>query len=389
LSDIGALEIPTTTEGYAELERFLDSVKVQSLSRWMEYYRLYAEADFYFFFRYVTSYGRIIHTTYRTPIYAHQIAIDRAKATQYHIEQARGLDSSSRRSGKSEQRTSAGGVWFYIHHPDMASTIVSVEKALALRHLRRVKNELEKNRMYPTLWPELFYDDPQRENKENGVTWSLQEGLCLKGRKDPTRSNQTFEAHTFYGGGPIGSTFDLALADDIERRDKVSSPEAIEELDTAFSEMMTLMTPRVVQKPVVLISNTRFAQGGLIQRISDRYKSADPKLVFSVPAEIIEEEHDHARKYVHTPALGPLGGEVTWPFTREFLVSKWEESPDKSEYILQYGGSYRKGATRRSTKSASTGSISTQQTSRANARPTSASTRREVRSIRPLSRAGY
>lgn len=336
-----SIEIPNTVEGYAELERFLDSVKEKSLSRWMEYYRLYAEADFYFFFRRVSSFGSTVHTTYGVPIFDHQVAIDRAKATQYHISKSRGIDLSGRRSGKSEQRTTVAPIWFYLRHPNMAATVVSVEKALAIRHLRRIKQELEKNKMYSTLWPDLFWDDPMRMNKEEGVVWSINEGLCLKGRTD-IRSNQTIEAHAFYGGGPVGSGFDLALVDDAERRDKVSSPEAIEDLDRAFSEMMSLMTPRVVAKPVVLISNTKFAQAGLIQRIRDRYYAADPKLVFEIPAEIIEDAHaEVARKYVHTPELGPLGGEITWPYTRDFLVTKFEEMADKSEYTLQYAGSYR------------------------------------------------
>lgn len=241
----------------------------------------------------------------------------------------------------SELRTSAAPIWFYIHHPNMAATIVSVEKALALRHLRRLKTELESNKMYSVLWPEIFYDDPVEMAKNAGVVWSMSEGLCLKGRTD-NRSNQTFEAHAFYGGGPIGSGFDLALVDDAERRDKVSTPEAIEDLDRSFSEMMSLMTPRVVAKPVVLVQNTRFSEAGLIQRIHDRYKAADPKLVFNVPAEIVEEEHEEARKYVHTDELGPLGGEITWPYTADFLRDKLESSPDRTEYALQYAGSYRR-----------------------------------------------
>lgn len=335
------LEIPNTPEGYAELQRFLDSIKEQSIDKWIDYFRAYAEDDLYFFFRYVTSFGSTIHTTYGVPIFDHQVAIDRAKACQFHIESARGLDASGRRSGKSELRTASAPIWFYIHHPNMASTIVSVEKALALRHLRRIKTELESNKMYSALWPDLFYDDPTEMAKTNGVVWSMSEGLCLKGRTD-NRSNQTFEAHAFFGGGPIGSGFDLALVDDAERRDKVSSPEAIEELDRAFSEMMSLMTPRVVSRPVVLVQNTRFSEAGLIQRISDRYKAADPRLVFNVPAEIVEEEHEGALKYVHTQELGPLGGEVTWPYTPEFLRDKLESSPDRAEYALQYAGSYRR-----------------------------------------------
>lgn len=335
-------EIPTNVEGYARLWDWLESVREESIERWEEYFRFYAEADLYFFFRHVTTLGSQIHSTFGTPIFDHQVAIDRAKAAQYQMEQGRGLDDSSRRSGKSELRTTAAPIWLYIHNPNIAIGIFSVEKALGIRHLRRIKGEIEKNPMYNALWPSLFHADPVEMAKNAGVVWSIHEGLCLPGRT-MIRSNQTFEVNALYGGGPVGSGYDAEFLDDIERRDKVSTPEAIEDLDRAFSEAMSLLTPMVVRRPIVMVSNTRFAEMGLIQRIKDRYQASDPKLVFSVPAEIVEDEQEHARKYVHTQELGPLEGECTWPYTPDFLRGKYEEMADKSEYALQYGLTYRKG----------------------------------------------
>ena len=337
------LDIPQDLAGYQELLRWLNDLKARTKtgSEYVEAYRWYGLNDLYFLFRHILLIGRQIHQPYGTPIYDHQYYVDTCRNTEHQISKGGGINSSARRSGKSEVRSCAAPLQLALNHPDIAIGIVSVEKALAIRHLKRVKHELERNELLKFIYPDLLWDDPVEEAKSASLTWSVQDGLVIRGRS-LNRSNATFEVNSLFGGGPVGSGYDCICADDIERRDRVQTRSGVEELETAFSEAISLLTPFVLPRPVLIMSNTSFSESGLVAKKFAEYKAIDPQLAYEVPAEIVEEKHEWAMKYVlDINQLGPLLGSVTYPYTADFLRDKYQKMAKKSEYSLQYALSMR------------------------------------------------
>src|SRR5690606_15666787 len=241
---------------------------------------------------------------------------------------------------KSEIRSCALPIKVLINHPDAAIAIYSVQKDYGQKHMDRLKNELEKNELLKRLYPESFSLDPIRENKELGVLWT-RDGLIIRGRK-MNRSVPSVEVNTFYAFGEIGSRYDLILLDDIETEKHANTPRGVEEIEQAFSAASSLLTPVVLDPPAILIQNTRFSEISLVHRKSVEYKTRDPKLVFDVPAEIVEPEHEWCERYVYDHKLrGPMGGKICYPFTPEILAQHWENKPIKREYARQFALTFR------------------------------------------------
>lgn len=336
-----SLEIPKTVEGWRETIEWIDDLKLRTKagSDWVDAMRYYSLNSLYFFGFRILNIGRAVHNPFGVLVYDHQAYVDLANATEYQFEKGKGLSCVSRRAGKSEWRSCAFPLWCLIRNPDLAISIVSVEKALAMRHLQRIKNELEGNDLLKYLFDDVLWIDPQTEAKSRSVTWSKADGFVIKGRK-MNRANSSIEVNALFGGGPIGSGYDIIVADDIERRDRVSTQEAADDLDAAFSEAMSLMTPIAIRRPCVMISNTRFSQIGLVNRKAIEFAAEDPGLVFEWPAEIIEEGQNESYVYDHD-LRGPLGGKISWPYSEEYLFDIYSKMLDKSEYVLQFANSFR------------------------------------------------
>lgn len=331
---------PDKIEGYEEIERWLDSLRVKSESSWIEAIRWYCTNDLYYLHRYGTTLGKAVHSTYGTYLYHHQLYVDACRQYERQLGYGSSLDCSSRRSGKSEIRSTTIPIFLILNNPDIAIFIFSVQKDLAQRHLRRLMGELERNKFLMHVFDDILWTDPRKMAKEEGLVWSVSDGICVKGRS-LNRSIQTVEVHALFGGGPIGTGPDVIIADDIERRDRIGTEAAIEELDTAFSEAVTLLTPVVLKQPILVVSNTRFSPNGLVQRLKDRYLDVNPDKVRQYAAELMPDEWPEDMPEIPEEEIGPLGGKIQYPYTKEFLQFKYDESEDKAEYALQYALTYK------------------------------------------------
>jgi len=331
---------PAKIEDYDEVEGWLDSLLLKSESDWIEAIRWYCTNDLFYLHRYGTTLGKAVHSTYGSYLYHNQLYVDACRQYERQLGYGSSLDCSSRRSGKSEIRSTTIPIFLILNNPDIAIFIFSVQKDLAQRHLRRLMGELERNKFLLHVFDDILWTDPRKMAKEEGLVWSVSDGICVKGRK-LNRSIQTVEVHALFGGGPIGTGPDVIIADDIERRDRVGTEAAINELDTAFSEAVTLLTPVVVKQPILIVSNTRFSPNGLVQRLYDRYQEVNPDKVRMHAAELMPEEWPEGMEDPPEEQIGPLGGFVQYPYTKEFLQFKWEESEDKAEYALQYALTYK------------------------------------------------
>lgn len=329
-----------TVEDYDDLEAWLDDLRARTKhgSEWEDSMRWLCEHDLYFLHRYVLNIGTVAHQPTGIPVLRNQLYIDMARATEYHVKAGKGLMASARRCGKSEHRTCALPIQMMLKYPDISISIFSGEKYLAHRHLLRVKHELEKNTLLKLLYEDRLWMDPGEEAKARGITWSKADGFVIRGRT-MNRSTSTIEVNAM-GGGP-GSGYDMIIFDDIEWQKYVATQDAVDQLDNQFSAAISLMTPVVLPVPISIINNTRFSEIGLIHRKATEWKTEDERLVFEVPAEIVEEEYEWCEKYCWNDDIGPMGGRVTWPFTAEYLNQKFTTMTQPGEYALQHALTFR------------------------------------------------
>jgi len=326
--------IPSTIEEYDELTEWLNSVKARSLDEWVDLYRWYGRHDLFFLVNFIGSDKDTLHSQTKTRFYYHNNFIDTCRKYERQRELGGGLDCSGRGRGKSTLRTKWLSIQYILNYPDISIFIFSVERQLARKHLRIVKDELGYNVLLKTLYDDILYSSPSEAAKAGDTVWSLEDGLRVK--RHMIRSTQTLEMHSFFGGGPVGTRPDVIMFDDIERRDIVGSAEKIQELEIAYGQGIDLLTPVAIEKAAVYVTNTRFSEAGLIQKIYDQYMKIDPDKVIAIPGE------DRS-----VPGDGPLGGSSSYPFTSEVLWQKYNETPDKADYALQFALDYVAGTERR------------------------------------------
>lgn len=320
------LHKPDDIEGYIELQKYIASVKEKSIDDWIELLKWYTCNDLFYSLNFIMSSSMVKHTKTGKLFHFHPYFLDLCRTAEYQVNSGSGLDASGRGSGKSEVRTKVLPISLFLKYPDIAILIISAEKQLAVRHLRKIKNEIDSNALIQALFPHVVWQDGKEALKE-GAPWGKEEGLCVK--RDIVRTNLTVEISAFFGASPIGSRYDVILADDIESSKYVNSAEAATKLKTSFSEIVSLATPVVLPHPVILMSNTRFSRMGLVQEKLDQYLALDPKKVRAVPGEDRNQ-----------PGGGPLGGTAIYPYTLEMLWEKWNETPIKDEYALQIALDY-------------------------------------------------
>lgn len=326
-----SLFIPSKLSEYEDLAKWFDSLKQRSESEWIDAMRWYAQNDLFWLVNRILSFGNTPHSHYGTPFYWHQHYVDACRLYEYQLYEAgRGIDVSGRGSGKSTIRTHAGAIQLMLRFPNISIFIFSKTLQLADKHMIIIKTELEQNALLKYLFPDILYEDPLSAVKNMETMWAADKGIRV--RRTMNRITQTLERHAFYGGGPVGTRPDVVLFDDCEDADSVATPEKIKGLRDAFSNAVTLLTPVVIPKPIIMVSNTRFSEGSLIESLYTEYLALDPKTVRAFPGEDLTEEGD-----------GPLGGTARYPFTNDILVMRYDNTPNKAEYALQFALDYRAG----------------------------------------------
>lgn len=139
------------------------------------------------------------------------------------------LDLWSREHYKSTIITFAGIIQEILRNAEITICIFSFNKPVARKFLRQVKYELETNLMLKQLFPEVLYDNPQKESPR----WSEDSGIVVKRKTNPKEA--TLEAHGLVDGQPTGAHYLLRVYDDVVTVDSVTSPEMITKTTEAWS----------------------------------------------------------------------------------------------------------------------------------------------------------
>lgn len=132
------------------------------------------------------------------------------------------LDLWARNHYKSTIITFAGIIQEVINDPEITIGVFSHTKPIAKAFLQQIQQEIERNEDLQSLFPGLFWENPQRD----APSWSLDNGLTVNRKSNP--KEKTIEAHGLVDGQPIGKHFRLLVYDDVVTPASVSTPEQIQ-----------------------------------------------------------------------------------------------------------------------------------------------------------------
>jgi phage terminase large subunit-like protein len=92
----------------------------------------------------------------------------------------------------------------------------------------QIKQELETNADLKAVYPDIFWQEPQKEAPK----WSEEKGLTVKRKSNPKEA--TVEAHGLVDGQPTGAHFLLRVYDDVVTRESVSTPDQVNKTTSAW-----------------------------------------------------------------------------------------------------------------------------------------------------------
>lgn len=108
-----------------------------------------------------------------------------------------------------------------INDPEITIGLFSHTRPIAKSILRLIKREFETNEDLKGLFPDIFYENPEKESPK----WSEDGGIIVKRTSNPREC--TLEAHGLVDGMPTGLHFKRLVYDDIVTRESVSTPEQV------------------------------------------------------------------------------------------------------------------------------------------------------------------
>ena len=214
-----------------------------------------------------------------------------ARCREVELEPDGHLDLWFRAGYKSSIISFALTIQEIIKDPEITIGLFSHTRPIAKGFLRQIKREFELNTQLFYLFPEIFYQYPQKQSAK----WSEDEGILVKRSGNPKES--TLEAWGLVDGMPTSRHYQLLIYDDVVTRESVTTPEMIEKTTDALALSFNLGT-----------------QGGRRRFIGTRYHFNDTYRT------ILERGTAIARIYPAT-VDGSIGGESVF-LSQEDLEEK-------------------------------------------------------------------
>jgi phage terminase large subunit-like protein len=203
----------------------------------MANFRVWCERDFWFFVRHCLSLGSLIcgdkpNDHYGKPWFNHPWLFMRCREIQ---ESPFGhLDLSPRYHFKTSLLTQSFTIWQLIHDPELRIAIIHHKlDATGERMLRQISLELERNELLKRHWPEIFWENPEKE----ADTWTRQ-AITVKRQGNPMEPSVCVFGLT--AGQAVSSHFDRMIYDDIVVRDSVTNENQIAKSNRALQESSAL-----------------------------------------------------------------------------------------------------------------------------------------------------
>lgn len=158
------------------------------------------------------------------------------------------LDLWAREHRKSTIITFGKTIQDVLADPEITVNIFSHVRPVAKSFLNQIKRELQGNNLLKTLFPEVLFQDPEKESS----LWSLDGGLVVKRKLNP--KEPTISASGLVDGQPTAMHFKLRVYDDVVTRESVTTPDQIAKTTEAWE-----------------LSDNLGMEGGWIRTIGTRY----------------------------------------------------------------------------------------------------------------------
>lgn len=131
------------------------------------------------------------------------------------------LDLWAREHYKSTIITFGKTIQDILSNPEITVGIFSHTRPIAKGFLRQIKRELEGNLYLKGLYPDVIWENPQKESPK----WSEDDGIIVMREGNPKEA--TVEAWGLVDGQPTGKHFKLMIYDDVVTRESVTTPDMI------------------------------------------------------------------------------------------------------------------------------------------------------------------
>jgi phage terminase large subunit-like protein len=112
--------------------------------------------------------------------------------------------------------------------------IFSHTRGIASEFVRQIKQELEQNDILRALFPDVLYENPERD----APRWSVQNGLTVRRRSNPKEA--TVEGWGLVDGQPTSKHFNVLVYDDVVTKESVSNPEMIKKTTDSWELSLNL-----------------------------------------------------------------------------------------------------------------------------------------------------
>ncbi len=162
------------------------------------------------------------------------------------------LDLWAREHFKSSIITFGLTIQNILNDPEITIGIFSVTRPIAKAFLVWIKREFEGNERLRTLFPEIIWENPERDAPK----WSEDGGLVVKRKGNPKEA--TIEAWGVVEAQPVSKHFKVMIYDDVVTRESVTSPDMIEKVTSSWADSLSLST-----------------EGGVIRYIGTRWHQND------------------------------------------------------------------------------------------------------------------
>jgi predicted phage terminase large subunit-like protein len=229
-------------DSYEEADWWNEAVKNCSPAAQVEHLRWLARNDLYFLLVHLLN--NTVMAGYwpgerkRSPLAA-QWFYDRTKEVE--LEPNGFCDQWSRGAGKSTIITYAKTIQDILVDPEQTFCILSHTRPIAKAFLSQIKIEFEQNERLKELFPDILYQDPEKES----IRWTLDDGIVVKRKGNPRES--TLAAFGLVDSMPTGHHYSMLIYDDVVTEKAITTPDMIEKVQRALDLSINLGATRPIR----------------------------------------------------------------------------------------------------------------------------------------------
>lgn len=199
-----------------ELLSYVDANSIEGDAAYTKVVRTLASKDFFFLCYFVLD----------LPV-NHPFLVARINEIQDKCHNT--IDLWLREGWKSTLLTFAMPIFEIINNREERIGIFSHTRDMAKSHMRKIKLELQTNKILWAAFPDIFYENPDRKAPK----WSENEGLYVK--RNGSYGEATVEAWGLIEKLPAGKHFSIRIYDDIVTETAISTAQQMEKVESQFA----------------------------------------------------------------------------------------------------------------------------------------------------------